>query len=372
MLYMPVSFLFYAENGMEEHYLLLHAIYSGIIALLEVPSGYVADVWGRKPALILGSFFGVLGFGAYSISYGFTGFLIAEILLGIGSSLLSGADSAILYDTLSQEKKEKRYLKEEGRITAVGNTAETLAGLFVSVVIFNQFRIYFQLQTILAIVAFAAALFLIEPKVHLLRKKAGFKDILSIVNISFRKNKTLRNLIIFASAVGLASLSMAWLAQPIFKEMGLKERYFGFAWVFLNGMVMLGSLSAYKINSKLKLKWSILYMMISFPIGFMIAGLHFGYIAFIPLALLFYLRGTSHPILKNYINELTDSSQRATVLSLRSLLVRIMFFTLGPILGFFYNKISLEHALYMCSISVAIPLLVFGVFIILGKKQAKI
>jgi MFS family permease len=369
MLYMPVSLLFYMENGMEKYYLLLHAIYSGIIALLEVPSGYIADVWGRKPALVLGGLFGVLGFGAYSISSGLAGFLVAEILLGIGSSLLSGADSAILYDTLSQNNQEKRYLKEEGRITAVGNTAETLAGLFVSLIVFTYYRTYFQLQTILAIIAFIGALFLIEPKVHQLREKAGFKDILSIVHTTFRKNKVLRNLIIFASAVGLASLSMAWMAQFVFVQAGLNERHFGIAWVVLNGMVMLGSLSAYRINKLLKVKWSILYMMLIFSVGFFVVGYHLTFAAFIPLALLFYFRGTAHPILKNYINEQTDSSQRATVLSLRSLIIRILFFTLGPIYGFINNKISLEYALYMCAIAVAIPLLVFGTLILLGLKK---
>ena len=59
MLYMPVSFLFYLENGFsEKEYLILHAVYSGVIAIFEVPSGYIADIWGRKPAIIFGALFG--------------------------------------------------------------------------------------------------------------------------------------------------------------------------------------------------------------------------------------------------------------------------------------------------------------------------
>ncbi len=367
---MPISFLFYMENGLEEHYLLLHAIYSGVIAIFEVPSGYIADVWGRKKALVIGAFIGTLGFGAYSVSYTFTGFLVAEILLGIGASLLSGADTALLYDSLKEGGQENGYLKVEGRITALGNVAEALAGIFVSVVVFSFYRNYFVLQTILAFVAFIASLFLIEPSTQGNGRKVGFQDILQIVNVSFRKNKILRNFIYFSAIAGFASLSMAWLAQLIFKEVNLEEKYFGYAWVAINLMVALGSLSAKRIDKLLGLKWSLAYLSVFLSLGFLIISIDLSYIAFIPMLFLFFVRGTAHPILKNYINQNTDSSQRATVLSLRSLLIRVLFFALGPILGFLNNKFSLEYALYLCSISVLIPAVVISLMILGGKKRA--
>jgi MFS family permease len=369
MLYMPVSFLFYLENGFsEKEYLLLHALYSGIIALLEVPSGYLADVWGRKPALIAGTFFGVLGFGTYSFSYGFYGFLAAEIFLGAGQSLLSGADTALLYDTLHQEGKEKSYIKVEGRISALGNISEAAAGLFVSVIIFDLYRQYFQLQTFIAALAFFAALFLREPSIHRAGRRAGPGDILSIIHSSLKKNRTLRNLIFFSAAVGCASLSMAWLAQPVFAAIGLDENKFGIAWVLLNGMVMLGSLSARRVDSILTLRWSLVYMVFSFTAGFVILGMNLSFIAFVPLLFLFFVRGTSHPVLKNYINLHAESSERATVLSLRSLLIRTMFFLLGPVLGFVSDRLSLEYALYLCALVLFIPLFLFLVLLLAGYR----
>ncbi len=370
MLYMPVSFLFYLENGFsEKEYLFFHAVYSGIIALLEVPSGYIADVWGRKPALVLGGFFGFLGFGSYSISYGFTGFLIAEILLGIGQSLLSGADTAILYDTLYEAGKEKKYLKAESKITAVGNIAEASAGLFVSIIVFSLYRNYFVLQTGIAFLAFLAALFLREPKLHKQTRKASFRDILDIVNHSLKRNKELRNMILFSSFVGFASLSMAWLAQPIFKTININEKHFGFAWVLLNGFVSLGSFFSYKINKLLGLKGSLLYMTLAFPLGFFIVGFKINLIAFIPLVILFFIRGSAHPMLKNYINELTDSSQRATVFSIRSLIIRVLFFALGPVLGWISNLYSLKHALFLSGITVLIALSVTSIIVLITRRN---
>ena len=72
--------------------MVLQAIYSVSIVALEIPSGYFADVLGRRRTLILGVIMGTVGMGIYSLSYGFLGFLIAELVLGIGQSFVSGAD----------------------------------------------------------------------------------------------------------------------------------------------------------------------------------------------------------------------------------------------------------------------------------------
>jgi MFS family permease len=116
MLYMPIVVPFYVSNGLTmKDIMVLQAIYSIAIVILEIPSGYLADVIGRRKTLILGAVFGTIGFATYSFSYGFLGFLIAEVILGIGQSCISGADSAMLYDSLLERGEEKNIpaLKEE-------------------------------------------------------------------------------------------------------------------------------------------------------------------------------------------------------------------------------------------------------------------
>ncbi len=70
MLIMPIVALFYNENGLDNFDIfLLQAIYSVSVAVMEIPSGYMADVVGRKKTLILGSVLGALGYLFYSMSY---------------------------------------------------------------------------------------------------------------------------------------------------------------------------------------------------------------------------------------------------------------------------------------------------------------
>ena len=93
MLFMPYVVPFYTSNGLTMHQvMILQAVYSVSIVVLEIPSGYFADVIGRRRTLILGAILGAAGYAVYSFSYGFLGFLVAELVLGFGQSFISGAD----------------------------------------------------------------------------------------------------------------------------------------------------------------------------------------------------------------------------------------------------------------------------------------
>ena len=111
-LVMPIIVLFYEDHGLGlQDVFILKSVYSVAAVTLEIPSGYLADVWGRKKCLILGCilFFG--GYLCYSFTSTFTAFLFAEILLGTGQTLVNGADSALLYDTTVRYKKEELYFR---------------------------------------------------------------------------------------------------------------------------------------------------------------------------------------------------------------------------------------------------------------------
>lgn len=360
MLYMPIGYLYFLENDFSQfEYLTLHAIYSGVIALFEVPSGYVADVWGRKKALVWGCLMGVIGFAVYSISGEFAYFLIAEILLGIGQSLISGADSALLYDTLLERKQEKKYLLHEGYISALGNVAEVSAALFVSVFILSTYRQYYYLQTLVTLVGLIATFFLVEPKSHQIKLLGNFKEVIAIVKAVLHGNKALRNLILFSSIIGFSSLTMAWITQPILEHIEIEKNHFGYWWAAFNTLVALGSLSAFWLVKRMKIIQSILFTGIPLSLLFFAIILNTKIAVLIPLAIFFFIRGTAHPVLKNLINQLTTSEQRATVLSVRSLFIRLLFLMMGPLLGVVSENISLQMAILLCGITVTIPAALF-------------
>ncbi len=351
MLYMPIVVPFYMENdlGMKD-VMLLQGVYSITIVILEIPSGYLADVLGRRKTLLIGSVFGFLGFFTYSVSFGLWGFLIAEIILGLGQSLISGADSAMLYDSLLDMKKEKQYIKYEGRITSTGNIAEAIAGTLGGLLAGISLRVPYIGQTVVALIAIPAAFLLLEPKRHKALKILKFKDILGIVKFTLLKNKALQRNIFFSALIGTATLTMAWFVQPVFQRMELPIELFGISWSILNLIVGLTAAVAHKIESRLGEKVSIILIAILIPVGYLVISPIAGYSAFIVLVVFYIVRGFATPVLKDYINRISESNIRATILSVRNFIIRFNFALIGPFLGWYTDTYTLQQALLLAGV----------------------
>ena len=88
------------------------------------PSGYFSDRFGDRKALHIAAIFGITGWASYTFASSFTGVLIAEIQLGISYAFISGADSALLFETLRQEGREADYARHDGRMTAWAQAGE--------------------------------------------------------------------------------------------------------------------------------------------------------------------------------------------------------------------------------------------------------
>jgi hypothetical protein len=97
-------------------------------------------MWGRRRAILVGSALNAAGFFSLLWADGFVDFLVYEIFLGVGFSLISGADLALLYDT-------EVYLQERGlpggagagkslsRLISVEAAASGIAGVVASILL---------------------------------------------------------------------------------------------------------------------------------------------------------------------------------------------------------------------------------------------
>jgi len=342
---MPIVVVFYKGNGMGMHDIfVLKAIYSVAIVAMEIPSGWMADVWGRKKTLILGSILGSLGFLIYSLSYGFWAFAAAEIVLGIGLSFVSGADSAMLYDSLKADNKTEKYTREEGRITSAGNFAEAIAGVVSVFLVSISLRTPFYFQFAVATIAIPAAFTMIEPKIHSTEHVHSIKKLAQNIRNTFVSNQNLRISILLSAVTGTATLTFAWLVQPFFLAIDLPVELFGIFWTALNLSVGLSSIFAHKVEGFMGKRWSILLVVVLLSAGYFLAGISISYWGLAFLFLFYLIRGIATPIFKNYINEFTESEVRATMLSVRNFIIRIAFAAIGPLLGWITDKVSLNHA----------------------------
>lgn len=349
-LFMPILWLFYEENGLTiSDLFIIQSIYSVTIALIEIPSGYVADVLGRKNSMVIGTLFGFLGISIYAFSFGFNGFLFAALCLGIGQSFISGSDTALMYDSLAQLNRSDDFIKLEGRTISMGNLAEAFAFVAGGFLAEISLRTPFYYQMGIAFVGLLVALFLVEPKLQRLEdgRSKPWKNIKMIIRYAMIENTLLRAYILYSAILGAATLAMAWFIQPYFKMLGLEVIYFGLIGAGLNLAVAIPSFYAHTIEKKITNR-TLLSVLLGLIVACYFAVASINTLWGLLFLLVFYItRGVATPVLRDYMNRHTPSNMRATVMSIRSFIIRLLFASTSPFFGYVADVYTLQTALYL-------------------------
>lgn len=346
MIVMPIIVIFFQENDLTiTEIMILQAVYSLTIAMLEIPSGFLADSFGRRNSIFISTVFSFIGYIILSTYVGFNQYLIAEILLGIGASLISGADSALIYDTLLDLNDKNSYTKIEGKNYAIGNFSEAIAGLLGGYLAIASISLGLYLpmyiQTFVVMLSIPIAYSLVEPK-RTFKIGKSLKSIIIIVQDTLITNKKLKWYIIYSSAIGLTTLSIAWFVQPFLSTIEMPLIYFGIIWAALNIIAGITSYYSYLINNRNLL----IIISLSITISLICLGFNISLIGLIFISSIYLLRGIITPHMRNLININTTSERRATVMSLRSFMIRLSFSLTVSILGYITDIYSINYVFF--------------------------
>jgi MFS family permease len=114
--YYPILAILFLDYGLTlEQFALLNAIWAAAIVTLEVPSGALADRWGRKRMVQLAAAFMVAEMAVLVVVplgnpwVVFCAFALNRILSGAGEACASGADEALAYDSLKTLGRESEW-----------------------------------------------------------------------------------------------------------------------------------------------------------------------------------------------------------------------------------------------------------------------
>jgi MFS family permease len=113
--YQAVWFLFFQQELTPSEAILLYAVYDLSSTILEVPSGYMSDRWGRRITLVAAGVAGVVAGALLTFGAGFAVFALAQICLGASAAFASGTDSAILYESLADADRADEVEAQELR-----------------------------------------------------------------------------------------------------------------------------------------------------------------------------------------------------------------------------------------------------------------
>jgi MFS family permease len=370
LLLMPVLVLFYQENGLSlQDVFIIQAFYSVCVILFEIPSGYMGDRVGRKWSILIGSVFGALGVVVYAFSYTFPHFLITQLLLALGASFISGSDIALLYDSLIQLKRQDEYQKVAGRLASISNFSEGIAGIVGGFLAVISLRTPLYGQVVMLLLVIPLAWSLVEPP----RKTTGseensFKAILRIVRYALHGHAEIKWLILYSSLVGTSTFTIVWFVQPYFTAIELPLAWFGVGWAVLQFSVGVFAINAYRIEAWLGRRVALVSLILFSAGAYLLLSFFQAFWAVVFLFVFYFVRGVNGPVMNDYINRCVSSDIRATVLSVKSLVGRLMFVLLGPLVGWVNDSYSLSAAFMICGLT----FLSFGVLFLFFLQRNKV
>lgn len=336
---------------------LLQSWFSLWVFILEVPTGAVADKIGRKHSIALGSLIVALAVLIYGSLPRFEIFLLSEFLFAIGYAFTSGADQALLYDTLKEEGRENESKKILGKAESWHLLGILAAAPFGSII---ASRFGLNAPMLASAIPFFIAAFIgwsiVEPKIH--TGQPATPKYLAIVKAGMKTLKTNRDLLILtidSLLVAAAAYFVIWFYQPLLTQNNIPIVYFGFIHAALLGIEVLISANFPLVEKIIGSgKRYLTSSAVLTSLAFIAAAI---YPSLLSIGLLIVLAGglglTRLTYATNLANHYIQSRERATVLSSMSMLRRFALIIFNPLIGYTANR-SLALALFIAGL---LPLL---------------
>ncbi|WP_437677915.1 MFS transporter [Sorangium sp. So ce131] len=362
---MAVFPLFWTKDiGMSVATMLSVQAFFGLsIALFEFPSGYIADRLGHRRALVLGTSFILVGWLVYALARAIWSVLVAELVLGVGFSLISGADAALLYDSLREQGKEHEFARWYGRMRSIAQVSEGTSALVAGLLYARWSRLPFVAEVAVWALALGIALRFGETRRAQPRVESHLGRMRAIVRDALLERADLRAVLLLGVAFALAAYLPAWLMALYATEAGADVTWIGPMWAVASFTTALGSTLSERAGRWLGMTGTLLACVALVAIGYFgLASSHhvFGFVFYF---LLTFMRGLHMPLLHHEEQRLAPEDDRASCVSLRSFLFRSAFVLLGPVVGMGVDRYGHHPVLWVAgALMVALTLAAFSLF----------
>ncbi len=329
---------------------------------LELPSGILGDFLGRKVAVCLA---GLAMAGAalvIGLSDGLGGVIVGGLLWGVSDAFFSGAEDALLYDSLQAVAAESEYLRVRSRLVLVRTAATILGSVAGGYLYVINMRLPWLVLGGANLVGCLIILTMAEPQVKVAKYNLSNQAAhLRRVLIFAWRNRTVRWLTAFYAVTLVPMYVFVNLAhQPYLVKVGYQPAELGFIFAVIAGVSGLIGSFAYWIEGHLGAAGSLRLMAICAAALFVLAGLVEHRLGVLVVVALYVLFDYQEIVLHAYTNRTVRSAERATLLSVQSLAYGALYSLLILPLGWIADHFSLSVFFFAQAVLVvlmAVPLL---------------
>ncbi len=385
--YIPVGALYLQGKGL--NYVQINSLWGiivGTMFLVEIPTGVIADRLGHTRAVNVALGLQVLGEVIYIFSRGYGAFVLAAVVGGLGFAFASGCVEALVYDSLKGKGRtdEATGRQESGRpvsgqqMTEAMGTIEAaqrlanlvafaIGGVLVSHLTQERFVLAITVTACAVTVGFAISLTLRQPAGEPAagpgdgsgsrQGAAGSSFRLVIDGLRLlRDNRLFRRLVLLLLATIPFRDYLGSLYQPRFVAAGVPPVWLGLSLSLASGLSVLGARYAYWLEERLGADWGLLLATGLPGVLYLLMAtvVHPAYTILV-FCLLYGSMSLRGPILSGRLNVHIASENRATVLSLISMLSGVYV----ALIGLLFGRIA--------DIAVSYALLVMGLVVLTGS-----
>ncbi len=360
--YYPVFTILFLDFGLTvAQFSILNAVWAATIVLAEVPSGALADIIGRKRLLVFATATMIVEIGIISFipkgnpSLIFMVFLVNRVLSGLAEAAASGADEAIAYDSLAAKGDPDqwgRVLEILMRFQSIGfivamtvgaaiydpSLLEKICyifGLTISLTQETTMRFPLYLTFILAICAFITTLKMEDPDSGPGTSEIKTKQVGQAFSLTLKAGRWIfktpfaLSVILFGMLFDGIIRMVITLSSQYYRMIELPESTFG----IIGSLVAMFGLVIPKIAKKIAENRSpsyALWVTAALTItGTGTMSFFWPYTGLVPALITFGTMYFTGFFVSFYINQITSSDQRATVLSFKGLAYNISYGVLG-------------------------------------------
>jgi MFS family permease len=335
----------------------------GLIA--EIPSGALADKFGRDKMVKLGQFLAGSGFLIQAFGSGYFQFFIGQMILVTGVSFVSGADEALFFEKLDFDKNSSNWRKlmtQGAQVVLIAILISTIVGGWLHTInprlpwILNGVTLIGSVLLIWQIkdtrIKNNKQKLSIELREYFVNIKAGFEQ--------FRSPKLWFYVPIILTVQGLFYTVDWGLLRLVLLDRFHFDSVAGSIAIALSSLITVGILAIiHKRAEKMSEKRTLTLISLVLASSLLLSMADIGIWGFFVIFIIYVGEHTFYPFISEVINNQTEENQRATVLSIASFLQSLPYVVLAPVIGYLNTQNKLEYFLFFWAILICLAIFVY-------------
>ncbi|MEX1252771.1 MAG: MFS transporter [Dehalococcoidia bacterium] len=321
----------------------LEGLFWVVIVLGEVPTGAVADRFGRKISLILGAMCTIAAILVFGFATNYWIVLLSYVAWGLGLTFQSGADSAMVFESLKAVGRERDYQRVAGVSWGLFSLG-MLAGLLVGAPLAQGTDLAFpvRLSAGIAFLTLLVSFTLKEPALPHGETRLSYSKLFGESMRTVRSQPAVRSMLVLAALIMAVANPIIVFSQPFLDAHDVSIGMLGVAQAPTRLAGILGAVTAYRISAAFGLRATMITVPVICVASYALLGGWNSVFAFAATSAIVLAQSVAMPVTADYLNHRIPNAQRATILSMRQLLTSVAIVALQPGLGLIADEVSLQ------------------------------